>query len=262
MVKLERTNLDYNGEAEICRYMDINKFLDFIINRRLSLSRMDLFEDPYEAISKKHLHRLFEVTDDQIVQNTQEQDDKTELSLSARQKGYFVSCWFGDKSESIAMWKLYAGNSGAMIRSKLSVIVELFEKSELKLGNIPITEKETLRFYLGGVDYLSFIDPKARETMKTKTKVLGFHKDIAYQHEKEYRFLLKLKPEYRKKFIRTLKPIQFELIEWTDRAFQIVLNPIMPEWQRDNLATLIAALNRKYHITKSTLNLKKSGYIT
>jgi hypothetical protein len=272
MNKLERTNTYNNGIDQVCRYMDLNKFIDFVINRRIYLSRMDGFEDPYEAISKEQLERLFAESEDMENEEEDEVQDistkslpsnkeTSELSILERQKGYFVSCWFSENSESLAMWKLYAGNEGALVKVKLKELVKLFGGAKIKLGSDFISESKIRRFYHGNVDYLKFADPVGRSEMKTNTRVMGFHKDKAYEHEKEFRFLLKLKSKYRIDYQDMNEPMFFDLPYASDELFSIVLNPMMPVWQRQNIKSVVSQFKRRFNICESTLRVKTKAYL-
>lgn len=40
---------DVSEKTEIWRYMDLTKFLDLILNKKIYMRRIDKFDDPYEG---------------------------------------------------------------------------------------------------------------------------------------------------------------------------------------------------------------------
>ena len=47
--------LDYRKDDYVWRFMDMHKFLNFILHNNIHFSRMDSFEDPLEGITQQEL---------------------------------------------------------------------------------------------------------------------------------------------------------------------------------------------------------------
>ncbi len=187
---------------------------------------MDRFEDVNEGISKRQLFKHY---------NDELGDHIKELPLDVRQKRMFASCWFYGKRESVAMWNLYASSSGVAISLPASALIAVFENSDISAQN----PEEIGNAYYGPVFYKDFLDPNDIESFKEETRVIGFQKDKSFEHENEYRFLLRQR--YADPEDAFLEFVSLKLESFGELPFELIFHPKMPIWQKENIAELVAA---------------------
>src|SRR4051794_7246539 len=101
------------GDDEILwRYIDVAKFMALLESQELFFCRLDKLQDKYEGHYSRstidyHLDLAKEVDPDKDMQNQILQAHLRELSET--RQFTFVNCWHRNFSESLAMWKIYAG---------------------------------------------------------------------------------------------------------------------------------------------------------
>lgn len=105
----------YNEDTQIWRYMSIYKLFDLLNNKRVFFTRSDKFEDKLEGSFpfnyEDNLKRIYpEMNDEQIARFRY-------LSKKEREY-YYINCWTAQRSESVALWKLYA-NKDLVIKSSI-----------------------------------------------------------------------------------------------------------------------------------------------
>ena len=108
-------------DSILYRYVTIDKLIDFLLEARIPLVKLNLFEDKLEGVNLKHLRLNYE--SDKIAEQKQEEDtslkyisvniNPTERNLLRRKRETFqdtnyASCWYVNNHESVAMWQLYS----------------------------------------------------------------------------------------------------------------------------------------------------------
>jgi len=91
------------GSAKVWRYINLIKFLDILVNKRILLTRIDLLGDQCEGSLPNGRDEKQETT-------SREACALRELWEKARTIIY-VNCWYMADKECSAMWKLYSGAS-------------------------------------------------------------------------------------------------------------------------------------------------------
>lgn len=232
-------NCNIHEDTCLWRYFSLQKFISFLFDKSIIFSRMDSLEDMNEAISQNQLIKQFGTSYERKKIRQQENErKKPELDINDRQKRYYVSCWVNDKRESIAMWNIYSDKDGLAIRVKASALINLVKKERDEI----FTEKINGNFnlYYGNVDYKDFLDKKERLNMKSETQIIGFHKDISFSYEKEFRFLLKFNSKTDKDFkYSTQKMTKMKLVNFSDIAIELYFHPRMESWKKSNIKKLI-----------------------
>ncbi len=97
---------------------------------------------------------------------------------------HLMLCWFkgtenSPDSESFAMWDLYAKNNGILIGYPLQDVVDSFKKIDLQVSN-------------KNLEYVNFLTKDFDPNLHCNLNSL-FFKNESYEHEKEYRFIIKEK---------------------------------------------------------------------
>lgn len=154
------------------RYFDLPKFVSLLDQQALYLARADTLGDIFEGAYP-------------IANASQHNPDERQAThlLARRQrarKEQFVSCWHENKSESIAMWELYATRAaGIAIRTTYGRLYDAIDENAL-------TEYESLFFTR--VKYLDY-DRESLKSYRTQFDLLTafFHKFRSFEHEREVR---------------------------------------------------------------------------
>jgi hypothetical protein len=222
------------------RYYDLHKFLNLLHTSQFRFARMDKFEDPLEGIPLKALFAyrtkldidliqglsLSELILDEQLRDLLPPSVQSRLrSVNAIQKSTFVTCWFAEQRESLAMWNLYSNPDGVAIKIPFRKIV-----SKLRVADDGVSA-----FYGGMVEYLDlnkmYAGPDSTEVQQTK---VALRKDSSFKHECEFRFVVRVK-DHR----NDLAGIDSEALDLQQLGMKVVCHPRMVEWKKRNIKTLL-----------------------
>lgn len=265
------------------RYMDLHKFLSFILTKSLHLTRLDKFEDIREGMTSKHLYfkRIKNVLDnDPIFDNIRNlmtidtlgsKMNLIEKELKEIQRFNFASCWVlcEDFYESVAMWNLYSNPNSIAIKIKYND----FKKRILETGFDNLSHQGEI--ICGPIKYKNFqknneiFNPGQRNNLNESV----FIKDISFEHEKEFRIILREK-------VREIPPIQYKdnisnihieklyndtynysgvklkIKNLNDFPFEIIHHPKSEVWAKNNIKEILEKFNINYKVKDSKLELK------
>jgi len=159
------------------------------------------------------------------------------------QATHFVSCWFYEQRESLAMWNLYSNEDGVAIKIPFG---------KLKLFLLPHTKEEWIKeYYCGKVSYQDFIieNPYSNETLK-KIRKVALRKDASFSHEKEIRFVIKVKD-----IINSNTDINSNQLKLNDLDLKVVCHPKMTKWKMKNIKQILndAKLSASFEVSKIIL---------
>jgi len=259
------------------RYVTIDKLLDFILNSRIPLTRLSLFDDNLEGTTPKHL--LLDLASEKIAKEYAEwmgglfQHITTNFNPTERnslhdqrqlfQENNYANCWFVSNHESIAMWQLYSRPDSVAIRIKHEDLL-----SELRNNRFTLSYSKNEKLRYGSVSYYRFDDLDEISDLIIKEDVQGFVKDYGFEHEKEFRVILSIQPEKiskakNKEFIlrhqikdanelRDRKIIYLIFNEFNDVPFEIIFHPQSSPWHKKNIQDIIS----KYEINIETESSK------
>lgn len=157
------------------RYFDLPKFVSLLEQQALYLARADTLGDVFEGAYP-------------IANASHHDPDAQEAAflLARRQrapKEHFVSCWYENELESVAMWELYASRAaGIAIRTTYGRLFDAVDENAL-------TDYESLFFTR--VRYLDY-DRESFEGHRAQYDMLTafFHKFRSFEHEREVRVVL------------------------------------------------------------------------
>jgi AP2 domain len=155
------------SRAALWRYMDFTKFLAMLEDKALFFSSSSNFEDPFEGA-----YSLGNVFKRGFVMSRSAK--KKELSLSAAEPKYVISCWYAAQHESAAMWSLY---------SKTADSIAIKTTVKRLRASLPSPAQMGLVKY---VDYTQSWIPEDTPILRY------FHKRISFQHEHELRAVVDL----------------------------------------------------------------------
>lgn len=226
----------------------MHKLISFITSKSLMLSRFDRFEDTNEGISKNQLAKQYAAHDSEYQYQIQQ---SKELQIDVRQKRIFASCWFSGARESVAMWNLYASEGGVAVRIRVPELLDAFQSDNLLFEN----PDDIGSIYHGRVAYKNFFDYSDIEGFKDETRVIGFQKDLSFEHEKEYRFLVRHR--YEDPSEDFLPYVKIGLRNFSSLQFEILSHPRMAPWQRENIQGILSHFDTtNFHFGESELRLR------
>lgn len=209
---------ELNKNQIIWRYLSLDKFLDLILNRTITLT-------PYKKASDQN-----EVS--WILDSIDERNEHLRSSVNSHieilKDYYFISCWTKSDFEKISLWRHYLGKDGLGVAIKSTyagvqkgilwdsyMMKEVIYKSELKFEE----EIESDR--------------------------LLYTKYIAYKDEEEVRFIVNhprtIWPENSGPVQVNAPPLMKFNIDIDTLIDEIVISPYCKSWQRDLIRQLINA---------------------
>ncbi|SDX30150.1 hypothetical protein SAMN05216333_102220 [Nitrosomonas oligotropha] len=202
--------------------MDLAKFVWLLKEKRLFMSRLDKFADPYEgSLTKKTIEGI-----DLFLRQHGSKDSWAEMSNMYRenQSSTFVCCWHGNEQESEAMWRLYCGSGhGIAIQSTYDRLVE--------------TIKEQLETYVGCVKYIDY----EREWFPDANAFYPvMHKRSAFAHENEVRLVCS--PSSYRLMPLEQRPTSI-CIPWdsTTMIERVYVDPYAPEYFYNVVQSIVSA---------------------
>lgn len=244
-----------DSETVIWRFLDFTKFVSMLDSNSLYFSRIDTLQDPFEGSqTKKNMESRNNEFPDSLLEFCKKYDptlNKQKLleldciGRSKMRKLMYVNCWHMNQYESAAMWRLYLkSDEGVAIKSTI--------------GRLGLSMKETKNIvFAGKVKYIDY----EKEIIPEKNIYLpAFHKRKSFEHENEFRAVLK-HPMF--------EQAGSKLTIYPDIAMPDTMNPENVMWTEDRLgkpgvlvAVNLDALIEKIYVSPTAedwfLNLVKS----
>ena len=160
-------NLPNDPDTIVWKYLDLSKFVDLLLYKKLFMSRSDKFEDQYEGT-------FSEPTYEEIKKLSIDNPDFIDYYKTHR-KNVVISSWHINEYESFAMWQIFTQkNEGLAIQSTLGRL-----QSALKPESI-------FEQYIGEVNYIDY----KKEYIPFENTFFPFlFKRKSFQYEREIRII-------------------------------------------------------------------------
>lgn len=219
----------------IYHYMRLDYLIQLLETRKFHVSRRRVFDDANE--SYENIKLAFPIA-------PASENGKLKQEVSPRTIPFFdiihcpTSCWTKNNDESFFMWKLYATEVGACIKSTVHNLI-----ASLELDLEPGGENEVI---CGSMSYKKDLIPSSDEEGQL------FNKDIAYEAENEFRFYFHLSNDTDK------KNTNYRLIpvNTTVMIDEILLSPFICKNAADKLARMIKCSYDIEKVKQSNIKLK------
>ena len=210
----------------VWKYLDLSKFLDLLISKKLFMSRSDKFEDQYEGT-------FSEPTFEEIKKLSVNNPEFLDFYKSHREK-VVVSSWHINEYESFAMWQIFTQNSeGLAIQSTIGRLQKALQ-----------TEKE-FNQYIGEVNYIDY----KKEYIPFDDMFFPFlFKRKSFQYEREVRILSDLQDKDIK--INDGLKINVDLNQLIEKIY---IHPKSENWYKKLVIELVSKLDFDFEIEKSDL---------
>lgn len=241
----------------VWRYIDIHRFLNLIKQKHFRFTRMDQFEDALEGIPFETLQQLSFINSRSEVNLANIIIEPNRYLLIGGsspfgriehilriQASQFVSCWFYEQRESMAMWNLYSNSDGVALKVPFGKLKEYLLPS---LKGIEIDE-----YYCGKVEYQDFktTSPYA-ENAPAKIGKVALRKDTSFSHEKEIRFVIRTRDK-----TNLITGINSKPITLKDLEMKIVCHPRMEKWKKENVNQILKNSKLSSSFSDSEITLR------
>jgi hypothetical protein len=266
-----------NENSFLWRYIDVSKLLSFLINKSFFFTRLDKFEDIKEGITSNHLfyNKLKKEIEDapqfENIRNTislevgGDKMNRIDEEIKQIQKSNFANCWFiaEEYSESAAMWNLYSSPNSVAVKIKYSD----FKKKLLENGFNGYGS--SLEIICSPIKYDNFSNPNFDE-IKLIDSV--FLKDSSFNHENEFRLILKkdfeeIPVEYDERIHRKKSEkdhqqlhepfgLDLKLNEFVKYDFEIIFHPKSQDWIKKDIRKMLEIIKPELKCNDSLLELK------
>ena len=218
--------LPENSDTIVWKYLDLSKFLDLLLSRKLFMSRSDKFEDQYEGT-------FSEPTFEEIKKLSVNNHEFLDFYKSHREK-VVVSSWHINEYESFAMWQIFTQNSeGLAIQSTIGRLQKSLD-----------VEKD-FKQYIGEVNYIDY----KKEYIPFDDMFFPFlFKRKSFQYEREIRILADLS----KQEIKINDGLKID-IDINQLIEKIYIHPKSENWYKKLVIELVDKLGFDFEIEKSDL---------
>lgn len=219
-------SLPENPDTIVWKYLDLSKFLDLLLSKKLFMSRSDKFEDQYEGT-------FSEPTFEEIRKLSENNPEFLNYYKSQREK-VVVSSWHINEYESFAMWQIFTQNSeGLAIQSttgRLQKALEAEKKSKQYIGSVKYIDYKK--------EYIPFDDMFFPFMFKRKS----------FQYEREIRIISDLSDS--KLSINDGVKIDVDIDQLIEKIY---IHPKSENWYKKLVIELVSKLGYQIEIEKSDL---------
>jgi len=248
-----------NDDEYLWRYFDIHKLLNFTAKKNIRFTRMDQFEDALEGIPFETLERFAKINNEptlnlaNIILEPNRYLLAPKIKIFGRidqilkiQSSHFVSCWFYEQRESMAMWNLYSNSDGVALKIP-------FGKLKSHLKPIESESKFIEEYFCGKVEYQDFRNQNPySENRLSKLGKVSLRKDVSFSHEKEIRFVIKSNADKNELKLG----IKSEPLNLKELNIKIVCHPRMADWKKENIAELLKGMKLSGVYAESEIKLR------
>lgn len=218
--------LPEDPDTIVWKYLDLSKFLDLLLSKKLFMSRSDKFEDQYEGT-------FSEPTFEEIRKIAENNPEFLDYYKSHREK-IVISSWHINEYESFAMWQIFTkNNEGLAIQSTVKRLQEAM-KPETKTTQ-----------YIGEVNY---IDYKKEYIPFDDTFFPFLFKRKSFQYEREVRIISDVTQN--NIVINEGLKIDVDIHQLIEKIY---IHPKSENWYKNLVIQLMEQLGFNFSIEKSDL---------
>lgn len=218
--------LPEDPETIVWKYLDLSKFLDLLLSKKLFMSRSDKFEDQYEGT-------FSEPTFEEIRKLSIDNPEFLNYYKTHREK-VAISSWHINEYESFAMWQIFTqNNEGLAIQSTIGRLQKALQP------------EEHFQQYIGEVNYIDY----KKEYIPFDDLFFPFlYKRKSFQYEREVRIISDV-TQNNLKLNDGLK-INVDVNQLIEKIY---IHPKSENWYKNLVIQLVAKLEFDIAIEKSDL---------
>ncbi|WP_367773921.1 hypothetical protein AB3G33_07850 [Flavobacterium sp. WC2421] len=219
-------NLTEDLDTIVWKYLDLSKFLDLLMSKKLFMSRSDKFEDQYEGT-------FSEPTYEEIKRLSIDNPDFLKYYKTHREK-VAISSWHINEYESFAMWQIFTQNSeGLAIQSTIG-------RLQNALGS-----ENNYKQYIGEVNYIDY----KKEYIPFDDMFFPFlFKRKSFQYEREVRIITDVADS--KIILNDGLKISVDINQLIEKIY---IHPKSENWYKNLVIQLVKQLDFNFTIEKSDL---------
>ena len=224
--KSDNIKLPEDPNTIVWKYLDLSKFLDLLMSRKLFMSRSDKFEDQYEGT-------FSEPTYEEIKKLSENNPEFLDYYKSHREK-VVVSSWHINEYESFAMWQIFTqNNEGLAIQSTIGRLQKAL-KPEINYSQ-----------FIGEVNYIDY----KKEYIPFDDMFFPFmFKRKSFQYEREVRIISDLSENA----VKINDGIKID-VDVNQLIEKIYIHPKSENWYKKLVIELVSKLDYTIEIEKSDL---------
>jgi hypothetical protein len=210
----------------VWKYLDLSKFVDLLLYKKLFMSRSDKFEDQYEGT-------FSEPTFEEIRKLSENNPDFLDYYKTHR-KNVVISSWHSNEYESFAMWQIFTQKSeGLAIQSTIGGLQKA------------LALEKNYEQFIGEVNY---IDYKKEYIPFDNTFFPFLFKRKSFQYEREIRIISDL-TSYELMIDNGVK-IDVDINQLIEKIY---IHPKSENWYKNLVIELVHRLGFDFTIEKSDL---------
>jgi hypothetical protein len=219
-------NLNENPDTIIWKYLDLSKFVDLLLYKKLFMSRSDKFEDQYEGT-------FSEPTYEELKKLAADNPNFLDFYKTHREN-VVISSWHINEYESFAMWQIFTQkNEGLAIQSTLGKLQ--------KALNADVEFEQ----YIGEVNYIDY----KKEYIPFDNAFFPFlFKRKSFQYEREVRVI----SDVTKFNIQIDSGLKID-VNLDDLIEKIYIHPKSENWYKKLVMDLVSRLGFDFETEKSDL---------
>ncbi|MNK58297.1 hypothetical protein D3C87_773680 [compost metagenome] len=225
-LKNPNIKLPDDPDTIVWKYLDLSKFLDLLLSKKLFMSRSDKFEDQYEGT-------FSEPTYEEIKKLAADNPEFLNYYKTHREK-VAISSWHINEYESFAMWQIFTkNNEGLAIQSTI--------------GRLQKAVKPENNFdqFIGEVNYIDY----KKEYIPFDDLFFPFlFKRKSFQYEREVRIL----SDTSKSGIKLNDGLKIN-VDINQLIKKIYIHPKSENWYKKLVIELVERLGFGFEIEKSDL---------
>lgn len=223
-------------DMPLWRYMDLAKFLSMLHTSSLYFARSDKMEDTFEAAFPKPYVDRQRARYAEIQAIAKNSLPDFSMIGTIPPNDFYLSCWYMNRHESAAMWKLYCGQGeGIAVCSTLR---------QLKAA----TQGSPFRIFAGTVNYIDYETEDFVDDGGGNALVPILHKRKSFEHEKEMRLVIWGTIEYLRlnsnEALRESRigipidvkkfPVGYEVtVKLSDMVSRVMVSPTAEKWYKE-----------------------------
>jgi len=218
--------LPEDPDTIVWKYLDLSKFLDLLLSKKLFMSRSDKFEDQYEGT-------FSEPTFEEIKKLAINNPEFLNYYKTHREK-VAISSWHINEYESFAMWQIFTQNSeGLAIQSTIGRLQKALKP------------ETNLKQYIGQVNYIDY----KKEYIPFDDLFFPFlFKRKSFQYEREVRIISDTSDTAIT--INDGLKINVDISQLIDKIY---IHPKSENWYKNLVIELVSKLDFDITIEKSDL---------
>jgi hypothetical protein len=218
--------LPEDPDTIVWKYLDLSKFLDLLLSKKLFMSRSDKFEDQYEGTFSEPTY--------EEIRKIAENNPKFLNYYKSHREKIAISSWHINEYESFAMWQIFTkNNEGLAIQSTIGRLKEALQP-----------ERKTEQ-YIGEVNY---IDYKKEYIPFNDTFFPFLFKRKSFQYEREVRIISDVTQN--KIEINDGLKIDVDIHQLIEKIY---IHPKSENWYKNLVIQLMEQLGFNFSIEKSDL---------